>query len=1094
MARRLTSDHAPVSHLHLSKDAGELAYASRRDGVAEVHVVPTAGGEARRVTYLSDGLTYPIGWTEEGRLLYVSAAGEPFASRTWAYSANPDGSDARRLELGPMTAYARGPEGATVLGVNQSAHRGAAWKRYRGGTAAALWMDAEGTGTFVPFLRELDGQLEDPMFVGGRVAFLSDHEGYGNLYSVLPDGSDLRRHSDHAAFYARNAGSDGTAVVYQCAGELFVVGELSPSSTPERVEVSLGAPRSGRARRVLRPSELLGEYSVDRSGRASAVEARGEIHWLTHRLGPARVLGGGGGSRARLPRVGGEASAPTVVFVTDATGEDAIEVAAPLGEHRAAPARLGAGSMGRVLDLAISPDAAHAAVATHDGRVILVALESGEERTVSSSAHGDASGLVFSPDSRYLAWSEAGPEPLRHIRMAEVESGACFDVTPLRFRDEEPVFSPDAKSLAFLSSRIFDPLYDTQVFDMSFAFGMRPYLVTLDAATPSPFDPEVAGRPRPGADGPAHEGAREPGDHEGEHEPTDHEPTAHEPAGAEPTGAEQEAAMPTLAAKEAKEGEPPATVVEREGLAARVVPFPVAAGRYSGLRAAQGGFLWLTEPAEGVLGEGRARLGARPERARLIRFEMASMHETELVAAVEAFEVSGDGKTVVVREGGSLRVLPSERKVTPGADPAGETETTEVDLGRLRVEIDPAREWAQMYEEAARLMRDHFWIEDMGGVDWGEVVARYRPMLEKVATRDDVSDLLWEVQGELGSSHAYEMPPPLEVEEERKLGLLGADLVRGDDGAWRVAEVLAGESSLLSGRSPLRAPGVGVGEGDAIVAVDGRTPDPIFGPAARLVGAAGKPVQLSVKTRGGEAREVVVEPLADDRQLRYQQWVKGRREHVHTATGGRVGYMHIPDMMGRGWAELHRDLRVEVACEGLVVDVRYNAGGHVSPLVLETIGRTVRGWETVRHMGSATYPPHAPRGPRVLVANEQAGSDGDIVTAGFRQRGLGKIVGKRTWGGVIGIDGRYHLVDGTVVTQPRYAFWFYGLGWDVENYGVDPDEEVEMTPQDWASARDPQLDRAIELVMEALEEAPAAVPPDPVTRPTRRPPHLPPRP
>jgi tricorn protease len=250
-----------------------------------------------------------------------------------------------------------------------------------------------------------------------------------------------------------------------------------------------------------------------------------------------------------------------------------------------------------------------------------------------------------------------------------------------------------------------------------------------------------------------------------------------------------------------------------------------------------------------------------------------------------------------------------------------------------------------------------------------------------------------------------------------------------------------------------------------------------------------------VPAGGGDARRVVVEPLDDERPLRYQAWVAGRRAAVHEASAGRVGYLHIPDMMGNGWAELHRDLRVEVARDALLVDVRDNGGGHTSQLVLEKIGRVVTAWDVARHQTPETYPSDSPRGARVLLANEWAGSDGDIVTAGFRQRGLGPVIGMRTWGGVIGIDGRYDLVDHSMVTQPRYAFWFYGgVGWDIENRGVAPDIEVPFPPQDWAAGRDPQLARAIEIVLELLEQHPPAQPPDPATRPSRVPPALPPRP
>jgi tricorn protease len=1049
-ARRLTADRAPAANAKLSPDGTFVAYTSRRDGAPEVYVVGTDGGELRRLTYFGDAFTQAIGWSDDGRVLAVSAVGEPFRSRTWGYALATEAGETERLGYGPITGLARGPNGEVVLGVNQTSRRGAAWKRYRGGTAAALWIDGDGTGSFERYLGNVHGQLEDPGFVGDRVVFVSDHEGVGNVYSALPDGSDLRRHSDHAEFYARSASSDGQRVVYQCAGELYRIDDLSADSTPSRLDIGLGAPRSGRMRQTLAAEDEIRDYAPDRQGRASAVEARGSIHWLTHQKGPARLVGGGSGTRGRLPRSFGEGAGAQVIFVTDAEGEDALEIAPVTGQRPENARRIGTGQLGRVLDLAVAPDGSHAAVATHDGSVLLVALETGELRSLDESPDGDASGLSFSPDSKYLAWSHAGPEPLRHIKLAEVD-GEVVDATPLRFDDHNPVFSLDGKYLALLSVRTFDPVYDSQVFDMSFAAGARPYLITLAATTQSPFDAELAGRPRAR---PEPERAAEPAE--------------------------------TVAVR-----------VDAAGMAERLVPFPVPAGRLSRLRAASDGFLWLSAPLLGVLGEERSSPDAEAKRPRLIRYDLTSGREVELVEALESFEVSGDGRTAVIRDKKSLRVLPADRKVSP-PEPGGHPDPSDafdVDLKRLRVEIDPPVEWRQMYDEAARLMRDHYWVADMAGVDWDEIVGRYRPLLDRIATRDDLSDLIWEVQGELGTSHAYERPPERPVETERRLGLLGADLERDDDGSWRVVRTLPGESSVLAARSPLQAPGVAMRAGDVIVAVDGKPVEPAFGPQAMLVGAAGQPVELTVRDgETGEVRDVVVEPLADERPLRYQAWVAGRRAAVHAATAGRVGYVHIPDMMGNGWAELHRDLRLEVAREGLVVDVRDNGGGHVSELVLEKLARTVSAWEVPRHLAPITYPQETPRGPRVLVTNEQAGSDGDIVTAGFKLRGLGPVVGTRTWGGVIGIDGRYDLVDRSLVTQPRYSFWFYGLGWGVENYGVDPDVEVPLPPQDWGAGRDPQLDRAIELVVSALETQPAARPPDPATRPSRAAPPLPPRP
>lgn len=1053
-ARRLTADHVPVAGVRLSPDGAHLAYTGKRDGRPEAYVAGTDGGSVRRVTYWGDLFTRVIGWADDARVIVVSAAGEPFRSRTWAYAVPIAGGTPERLPYGPISALSYGPGGEVVIGVNQSARRGAAWKRYRGGTAAALWIDPDGSGTFERLLADLRGQLEDPAFVGGRVMFVSDHEGTGNVYSSAVDGSGVQRHSDHAEFYARAAASDGRRVAYQCAGELWLLDELVPESEPHRLDVRLGAPRSGRATRMLRAEDELGDYAPDHTGRASAVEVRGSVHWLTHRDGPARLLGGGGGSRARLARViGGEDA--QVVFVTDAEGEDALDVVPAAGSSPDGPRRIGTGLLGRVLAVAGAPDGSLVAVATHDGRVVVIDLASGELATIDESPHGDATGLTFSPDSRWLAWSHAGPEPLRHIKLARVDGSEAIDATPLRFDDHDPVFTLDGKYLAFLSVRTFDPVYDEHVFDMSFLSAARPYLLTLAAATLSPFDAEPEGRPR-----------RSDGAKDGD--------------------SSQASTSPA----------PPPLVVDVDGLPERVVPFPVATGRYSHLRAVVDGVVWMAEPTLGVLGEERARPGADKPRPKLVRYDLAKRVEHVRLDALDAFQVSGDGRALVIKDEKKLRVVPAERKLEQAAQPAepDPDDAVDVDLTRVRLELEPPLEWRQMYEEAARLMRDHFWIEDMAGVDWDAIVDRYRPLLERIATRDDLSELIWEVSGELGSSHAYEMPPDRPVEEERRLGLLGADLERDPQGAWSLRRILPGESSVPMARSPLSAPGVAMRVGDVFVAVDGTPVDPALGPQALLVGAGAKPVELTIRHAGETGiHRFVVQPLEDERPLRYQDWVAGRRAAVHAATDGRVGYLHIPDMMGYGWAQLHRDLRVEVANEALIVDVRDNGGGHVSELVLEKLARTVSAWTTIRHQQPTTYPLDSPRGPLVAVTNEQAGSDGDIVTAGIRLRGIGPVVGTRTWGGVIGIDNRYQLVDGTSVTQPRYSFWFYGLEWGIENYGVDPDVEVPFPPQDWAAGNDPQLDKAIELVLEALRAHPAARAPDPATRPSRAAPALPPR-
>ena len=499
------------------------------------------------------------------------------------------------------------------------------------------------------------------------------------------------------------------------------------------------------------------------------------------------------------------------------------------------------------------------------------------------------------------------------------------------------------------------------------------------------------------------------------------------------------------------------------------MPFPVEAGGYRDLRPVKGGVVWVNPPRTGELHE--AVIGASDEhpKAALVRYDLEKRKRTTIVDELDGYAISRDGARLAFLDGGALKVKASDSK--------DDDDAVDVDLDRVRVTVDPAAEWGQMYNEAWRLMRDNFWRGDMNGVDWPGMAERYRPLLDRIGTRDDLHDVLWELQGELGSSHAYVRPPAVGTYDALVQGLLGTDLARDDDGTWRIVRVLRGESSVIGARSPLAAPGVAARPGDAIVAVDGKPVDPTFGPNALLGGKAGKPVELTLR-REGTDRRVVVVPLASEALVRYHDLVDRRRAAVREASGGRLGYLHVPDMVSSGWADFHRDLRGAFEADGLVLDLRENGGGHTSQLVVEKLGRRIIGWQLSRLIEPASYPGEAPRGPIVTIVDEFAGSDGDIATQAIKLYGIAPVIGTRTWGGVIGIDSKYTLIDGTGVTQPKFAFWFAGgVGWGVENYGVDPDVEVPIPPHDWGAGRDPQLETAIRMALEELERRPPAAAP-----------------
>jgi tricorn protease len=1141
---RLSADQALASRPRFSPDGASVAWTGSRDDSAEVYVAAADGGAGRRLTYWGADSTRTCGWTPDGEVLAVTDAGQPFATLTWAHAIGlePGAEPVRdtRLPYGQVADLAITSAGVALL-TGTWGRDPAAWKRYRGGTAGRLWFrpgpyrDAEPGQLFQRLLAEVGGQFASPMLVGGRLAFLSDHEGTGNLYSCALDGGDLRRHSDHDGSYARQASTDGQRIAYACAGAIWVLDSLD-ADEPRPVGISLGSVPPGRTPRLISADDHVGSLSCDATGRASAVDVRGTVHWLSHRDGPALALSVTPGGRARLPTVLGTDGA--VAWVTDADGPDALEIgtARPDGVPEP-PRRLAGGLVGRVGDLAAAPDGSKIAVAALDGHLRLVDVASGEVTDLARSADGEITDLAWSPDSAWLAWAEPASRPLSRLRLARIADGEITDVTDGRFTDTEPAFTTDGKYLAFLSKRNFDPVYDEHFFDLAFPFGARPYLVPLAAATLSPFGPQPGGRPaaddsdsdssaddaaddapeddtasEPAAAGPASAGPGSAGGSGAAAAPAADSPAA-APAAA-PPAADGPGAVPAAAAPPAAAGADPApagpaagtapakpaakkarpVTVDTAGIGERIVALPVPESRYSSLQAVKGGLAWLLNPVSGNLGEGGARLGDARPRPCLQRFDLRRHTVTVLEDDVDWFAASGDGTRLVVADHGELTVIPGDRK----GDPDSSEDRVVIDGSRARFLADPAALWRHALEEAGRIVRHDFWVADMADVDWEAVLAQYRPLLDLVATPSEFADVLWETLGELGTSHAYVSPGPGagagNGAGSYSTGLLGADLERGPGGSWLIRRVVPGESSDPRARSPLSAPGVQVQAGDRLLAVDGR-PVTDDGPGPLLAGVAGKPVELTVAGADeGRPRRSVVVPLADETRLRYQDWVAGRRALVQERSGGRIGYLHVPDMMSEGWADFHRDLRAEMTRDALILDARNNRGGHTSQLIVEKLARRVIAWEVPRNMRPGTYPTEAPRGPVVALADEFAGSDGDIVTQAIRTLALGPIVGARTWGGVIGIDGAHELVDGTHITVPRYAFWMDRVGWGVENHGVDPDVEVLITPDDWAAGADPQLETAIRLATEALAATPAAAPPPTADRPSRRRPALPPRP
>ncbi|HXW80389.1 MAG TPA: PDZ domain-containing protein [Acidimicrobiales bacterium] len=1060
-ARRLTADLLGIGHPVVSPDGKLVAFTSELQGQPDVYLVLTAGGVARRLTWLGapgarltrlDSPTKVLTWAPDGRVVYATDAGQPFSALSMAYAISTEGPDpAEPLPYGPVRDASYGPSGGVVIGRNTADP--ALWKRYRGGRAGAIWIDRAGSGAFAPLLlpEQVGGNLASPMWVGDRVFFLSDHEGIGNLYSCSLVGSGITRHTDHTEHYARLAGSDGRRIVYQVAGRLWLYDPAADRANEVPVEV--GSPRGQRQPRFVPADEYLGDYQLDNTGKRLVLDTRGKLFSFAPFDGPVLQHGRSQGTRYRLASFLGEGT--DVVTVSDASGKENIEIHRAPGPTEistdgrgSAPSQvLDIPGLGRVIELVPSPDGGHLAVTNHQHQLILVSVESGQWRVLDESAFGEPAGLTWSPDGKWVAYSFPARGKTSQVKLADIDGGATIAVTDAQFRDICPSFDPTGKYLYFLSWRTFDPVYDSLFFDLGFPRGARPYLVTLQADLPSPF----LVRPEP------------PAEHHEEAEPAD-------AASRSDGDAETSTGGPT---------EVPFRV-DVEGIEGRVLEVPVPEARYEMLIALKDKVLLLSRPIEGALGHSWAAAGP-PANGVLEWYDLVEDRRETLATEVAELASSGDRERLAYTTAGGndhrLRVVASSVKPDKEHenDPPGRSSGF-VDLGRVRVLVDPGPEWAQMLREAWRLQPEQFWTADLSGVDWQQVLDRYLPLVERVATRTELSDLIWELQGELGTSHAYEFGGEYRDPPDWGQAHLGADFQRDSSGRWAVSRIVPGSSWQPEEASPLLTPGADVRVGTVVLALNGQPLDPAAGLGPLLANQAGQPVQLTVVSPaqpGSEEpeprlRTIVVPTLADDRPLRYREWVASNRARVREATGGRAGYLHVPDMMPLGWSEFHRSYQVEVERDALVVDARFNGGGHTSGLVLEKLARRRIGWEMPRRGAPITYPDEAPRGPLVLLTNEVAGSDGDIFTHGFKLLGLGPVVGARTWGGVIGIDLTMTLVDGTVTTQPEYAFWFEDVGWGIENHGADPDEEVVITPQDYAAGRDPQLERAIQLVLDAL--------------------------
>jgi tricorn protease len=1036
IARRLTAGEGLCSNPRFSPDGKHIAYVGREEGDCEVYVMPAEGGVARRLTYMGGEVCIVAGWSEDGKeVLFCSDGKSPFFRHTELYSVSIDGGLPRDLKLGHAVAAAFSKAGKVIGRNNLDPAR---WKRYRGGTAGELWIDAAGKGIYTRLV-DLKGNEAAPNWIGDRVYFLSDHLGIGNVFSCKADGSDLKQHSFEEEYYVRFPSTDGENIIYTAGGDLVLLNPKAGQS--KRLDVAIpGAPRQ-TVRKFVPAVERLEHFAPHPKGHSVALVSRGQPFTMPNWEEAAVQHGIGSGARYRDSEWLHDGQ--RFVVTSDETGKERLEIHYANQSKKSEP--ITDGDIGRIVELATSPVDDQIVMANHKHELILVDAKSKKTTLLDRSPAERITGISWSPDGRWVAYTWS-PHPNQSlIRVAEVKTGKLHDVTKIIRNDFLPCFDPQGNYLYFLSNREFNPVYDTQQFDLSFPLSTKPYCVTLRKDTPNPFIPN----PRP---------LFEDEDEEAE-----------------------ESVEKNGSAKSEKKSKKVTVDIDFDGITNRILAFPVDEAMYVNLLAAKKRVLFTEFESKGIK-RGGTWWDEHHEVGVMHAYDFEEQRCAPFLKDVTEARLAFDHRTLVYRSREHLRVVDAAEKLNddgpqPVKDEKPGRKSGWIDLARVNVMIEPNREWQQMFDETWRLQREHFWDEGMLQVDWELVRKRYSRLVPRLRSRAELSDLIWEMHGELGTSHAYEFGGDHRHPPTYRRGYLGAEFSFDDaTSGYKIEKIIRAESWEDDGNSALAQPGCGIDEGDIICGVGGRATSKQVTVEELLINTAEHEVMLTIRKKDGSTRQVVVKPLAEERYLRYRAWIDHNRQLVHERTNGRVGYLHIPDMGPWGFAEFHKGYLLELPREGLVVDVRYNRGGHVSALLLEKLARKRVGYDISRWGVPQPYPTESVAGPMVAITNQFAGSDGDIFSHCFKLYKLGPLVGKRTWGGVVGIWPRHRLVDGTVTTQPEFSFWFKDVGWKVENYGTDPDYDVDYGPHDYAAGHDPQMAKALELISEELRKNPFSLP------------------
>jgi len=1034
LARKLSSPKGQEIFPKFSPNGRMITFSGNYDGNTDIYVMPAVGGSPMRLTHHS-GTDLVVEWYPDGKnILYRSRMNSPSYRFNRFFKQPVKGGMPEMLPLpyGELASFS--PDG-NRMAFQYISREFRTWKRYRGGMASDLWLYDLVKNTSEK-ITEFDGTDALPMWHEGTIYFLSDRDERKklNIWAYDLSTKKTRQVTKFIEYDVKWPSIGPDAIIFENGGKLYLLDLESEASLPVSIQVPSDLPE---VRAQLKDaSKNIQSFSLSPSGKRALFEARGEIFTVPEKHGSVRNLTRTSGVAERFPAWSPDGK--HIAYFSDRSGEYELYLCS--GDGKGKERKITNLGSGYPFLPAWSPDNKHIAFGDKTGSLFVLDLDDGKPKFVDRDDWTRIRSYSWSPDSRWIAYSKHMSNGQSAIMIYDTVENKKHQVTSNYYEDIGPVFDPEGKYIFFYSNRTFRPVYGDMDATWIYPNATDIYVATLRKDIKSPLAPqsdEEEGEEKKEEKGDKDKG-KEKGKEKEKSEKSDK--------------------------KDDKKDKPKPVKIDFEGFEQRVIKLPMEVGNVGPLHAVKGKVVYLRYPAAGASKRGVPS-------GTLIYFDLKDRKEKTVISGIDTYDLSANGKKVIYRSKSTYGIidLAEKKKVGDG----------KIATNKIKTWINPREEWRQIFNEAWRIERDFFYDSNMHGLDWKAIKKRYKAMLPYVVSREDLNYVIGEMIAELNASHSYIGGGDIEKPKKISVGLLGCNFeLDREKKAFRIKKILEGAPWDAEVRSPLRQPGIDVKKGDYLLAVNGQPPDTSKDIWASFQGLSGEVVTLTVNSTPEMtgARDVIVKPMSSEFRLRNLAWIESNRKKVEKATRGKVGYVYVPDTGINGQSELVRQFIPQHRKEGLIFDERFNSGGQFSDRFIEMMNRPIYVYAARRDLRDIRVPFVSHVGPKVMIINEWAGSGGDAFPYIFRKAGLGSIVGKRTWGGLIGISGNPMLVDGGFITAPNLAIWNTEGEWDVEGYGVDPDYEVENAPHEMAAGKDPQLEKAIEIVLDQLKKDPPKTP------------------